>query len=155
MNTQEEKPMKLISMVDFVLEQEFGYGNEFITAEQFAKVVCRYANFLKQPLTLGTFVSVDENEKVLAEPEIKFTESFHRGEPCYRQTKEYEDYKKAKDKVLFEGFSICNRIESVKCVEKGDLHFSYENAIQRKETIESIAQYGLELTETAKNQIFQ
>ena len=54
--------MKLISMTDFVLELE---TNEH-WAQDYTKCV-KYANFLKQPLTLGMFVPCDEDGNFLPE----------------------------------------------------------------------------------------
>ena len=150
MNTQEEKPMKLISMVDFVLEQEFAYGNEFITADRFAELVCRYANLLKQPLTLGMLIPCVYGDE--------FNYSKHGN------TKEYQE---AKDKILFEGFMIQEvkpDPEYSKSVTQSDSIlniFWFSNITQQwiisrgLKTIEDLCQYRLELTKTAKNQIFQ
>jgi hypothetical protein len=44
--------MKLIPMIDFVLKE----GNPSNTDQQFTDKVMAYANFLKQPLTLGMFI---------------------------------------------------------------------------------------------------
>ena len=44
--------MKLISMTDFVLEQDEKYLKGFMSLTEFNSLARNYANFLKQPLTL-------------------------------------------------------------------------------------------------------
>jgi len=145
--------MKLLSMTDFVLEQK---ETPTLGMEQYdwcmsemglLNNIRNYAKFISQPITLSMFVPVDEIGSILYQPcEIINTDEC-RHCAC-------REYLKAKDKVLFEGFSICNRLESVKCVENGDLHFSYDKAIESNETVETLVKYRLELTDTAKKQIF-
>jgi hypothetical protein len=77
---------KLISMTDFVLEKNKA---EEVTRESY--IECRnYANFLKQPLTLGMFVPCDENGNVLEEKK-PFQDDYHK-------------FQQAKERVIFEGF---------------------------------------------------
>ncbi|WP_395076319.1 hypothetical protein [Flavobacterium sp.] len=86
--------MKLISMTDFVLEQhnwsptQVRFDNEF-SNKRFRSVVSKYANFLKQPLTLGMFVPCDDDGNVLD----KFIHIV--------DGKTSSDFKQAKSKVLF------------------------------------------------------
>ena len=85
--------MKLISMKDFVLEQEKLAMSSQITDEQ---AHCRnvdYANSLNTPLTLGMFVPCGEDGKPLEEPEgYEFT---HPDD----NTPEMEQYQQAKERV--------------------------------------------------------
>ena len=88
--------MKLISMVNFVLQQD-------ITDIKQRDSIVKYANFLKQPLNLGMFVPCDEGGDILDEPE-----DYENRLP--NMMTEYNDevyrYKQAKEKVLFKGFKI-------------------------------------------------
>ena len=87
--------MKLISMTDFVLEQYESTKNPTI----FEETVHNYANFLKQPLTLGMFVPCDDDGNVL---EIPTKENSNNTIDHYSKLMDYND---AKSKVLFNGFS--------------------------------------------------
>ncbi len=92
---------KLISMVSYILEQdklEFipkgkDYADEW---SDFCLIkldaITEYANFLKQPLELGMFVPCDLDGNVL----IKHNS----------YDSDINDYSKAKERVIFEGFSI-------------------------------------------------
>ena len=73
---------KLISMTDFVLLDKHA-GSPINMNKQ-------YAHFLKQPLKLGMFVPCDEKGNILEDPGLI---------PSYK----LEIYRKAKDRVLFEG----------------------------------------------------
>lgn len=59
---------KLVSMTNFILETAFGYGNEFMTAQQFCNKVIKYAEFLKQPILIGQFVPCDLDGNILEKP---------------------------------------------------------------------------------------
>ena len=95
--------MKLISMIEFALEQksnlDFNPSNKWKDCEN-------YANFLNQPLKLEMFVPCDEDGNVLEEPQLKTIQnSFDEIVEDYDYD-ECEVYKQAKDKVLFDGFSV-------------------------------------------------
>lgn len=75
--------MKLISMTDFVLSRDNSRSN----SEEALHEITQYANFLKQPLKLEMFVPCDDNGSVLENPICQL---------------ELEQYRKAKEKVLFE-----------------------------------------------------
>jgi len=141
--------MKLVSSRQFGEEIEF----QNYTDSEYRKLRNAYDAFLKQPLTLGMFVPCDLDGNVLEEPEkwANFLEYSSVKVPNLKP--ELYDYAKAKERVLFDGFKICNRIESVKCVENGDFHFSYESAIKNGETVESLVKYNLTLTESAIKEI--
>lgn len=99
--------MKLISMVDFVLEQNESIKSDMIGYGEFIDKVVKYAKFLKQPLTLGMFVPCDESGNVLKEPErwldfLKYPESFDGNKEWY----DLYAYQQAKERVLFEGFEV-------------------------------------------------
>lgn len=94
--------MKLISMTDFVLEQ----NNKTIPAICFKDCVLNYAKFLKQSLELWMFVPCDEDGDVLVEPErYRHQLNFDEWEDRYDK-KEVLEFQQAKERVLFEGFKI-------------------------------------------------
>jgi hypothetical protein len=88
------KNMKLITMTDFVLEQN-EILKKYINHDKGALFErCeKYAHFLKQPLNLGMFVPCDEDVNVL---------EYFGLLPCH----ELDIYRKAKESVLFDGFAI-------------------------------------------------
>lgn len=116
--------MKLISMIDFVLEQEkywnyetTGLENSIRKYKDCVLQINNYAKFLKQPLKLEMFVPCDENGNLLEE--IMFSEQVH----IYLNYQEKQDYvkrcdvyKKAKEKVLFEGFYVKNDDDGKLCL---------------------------------------
>lgn len=83
----------LMPMTDFVLEE--AEKTQFKDDCEFAYSVRKYANFVKQPLKKGMFVPCDDNDNVLEEP----NKSTHTDKEC-------EQYKQAKEKVIFEGFRV-------------------------------------------------
>lgn len=78
--------MRLVSMTDFVVLMRENKVKDNIRRFWACE---RYATFLKKPLTLGMFVSCVDDEV--------FNYSKHGNK---------EDYDKAKERVLFEGFEI-------------------------------------------------
>lgn len=90
--------MKLLSMTEFVLQQNKNLKLAEEIIPQYKSIV-KYAEFLKQPLTLGMFVPVDEEGNVLEEPK-KFEGKFG---DYQKILKKYVD---AEEKVLFEGFEF-------------------------------------------------
>ena len=104
--------MKLIKMTDFVL-QNYEKNDNY---QNIADECLLYANFLKQPLTLGMFIPCDENGNVLEDPE--FHEPNNENEIGDYDELRYQ-YQEAKSKVIFEGFvftesqkfSVNNRVE--------------------------------------------
>ena len=90
--------MKLQSMTDFVLKQ-----NEILgTFENFRKIVYNYANFLKQPLTLGMFVPCNEDGNVLEEPLHVFSDHTEKEKSLMYQSNYLTiEYQQAKERCLF------------------------------------------------------
>lgn len=142
---KQKKMERLISMTDFVLMYI-----DLQHAAYYRYYTGNYAKFLSQPLTLSMFVPCDEEGNVLSEPDYSTLKELYSEE----YTLKANQYNAAKEKVLFEGFKICNLIESVKCVVNEGFHFSYDYAIKNGERIEDLVKYGLILTTTAKKQIF-
>lgn len=102
--------MKLISMTDFVLEQNYTTTLDISQIDFYDKELSilskirNYANFLKIPLKLEMFVPIDEEGNLLEEPEqfkewIKSDHYFNASESVTHQCRMY---KKSKEKVLFE-----------------------------------------------------
>lgn len=96
--------MKLISMTEFVLEQDkqrkdfSRHENQNVLA-----IIINYANFLTQPLTLGMFVPCDEDGNVLKKPERnRYLASSERW-GVSELNPEWKEYDEAKERVLFEG----------------------------------------------------
>lgn len=121
--------MKLISMTDFVirLNQNKNYVDEngnmpfYHTAinhyqnsnrSEDYRCLVRYANFLKQHLKLEMFVPCSDNGNILDDPGLI---------PSY----ELEQYRKAKEKVLFEGFTVLSEEDDVIELECNDIFISY------------------------------
>ena len=117
----------LVSMVDFVLNSK--------SELHYFKVTQNYANFLKQPLELWMFVPCDEDGNVL---EVV---------PYYSDgVEKVNEYKKAKERCLFEGFKSVPFSNSVR---KGNyiIDFNYTENIN----IESLLHHDIvfELTQAA------
>lgn len=93
--------MNLKPMTDFVLEtMSTGLQTgDIYTPEYKLELIEKYAQFLKQPLTLGMFVPCDEEGNYLKEqPEWCFA---NVGSEHFKKQKKYWE---AKEKVLFKGF---------------------------------------------------
>ena len=118
---------KLISMVDFCLEQRKTHTGDF---EDYCDLICRYAKFLKQPLTLGMFVPCDLHGNVLEEKK-----------PF--QDKYYE-YQEARERCLFKGFGVRNG----NWLSNGNIDIDEEFC--QGLSIESLVKYNLELTQKAQ-----
>lgn len=103
----------LQSMTDFVIQQR-----SELMFKELGKACCKYADFLKKPLQLGFFVPCDENGNVLSEP--KELDKYCKAEKCncandgeYERDCSFIEYKKAKEKVLFEGFELLSNFNSL------------------------------------------
>lgn len=152
----------LQSMTDFCLEilDENPPYNEVLMLIK----ISNYATFLKQPLQLGFFVPCDENGNVLEEP--KKWESFLfdpcRCDLCIENTIECENYKKAKERVLFNNPIVWNDFNEMETLKIENNFFAWKkdkmvkfelNDISKNETIEDLVMYNLQLSETAIKQI--
>lgn len=127
---------KLVSCTDYVIE----LGNHKTLLLSNEQKMINYANFLKQPLTLGMFIPCDLDGNVLEEPIRerykalgKFTEL--QAETNYKW--DSEQYQEAKDRILFESYNEYDF--------KGLKHtLDFENG-----TIEDLTDLGLTLTQNA------
>ncbi len=97
---------KLISMVDFVLDQ-----NSKWSSDGALRNIVKYATFLKQPLKLGFFVPCDGNGNVLEEPNSDKVPNMPPDLQYDYWNEWNRDYQKAKDRVLFEGFEVIGQSE--------------------------------------------
>ena len=125
--------MKLISMTDFVLEQ-FHQLPELPKEQHMTKAYMsclNYAQFLKQPLTLGMFVPCDEVGNVLVSFEDRYEES--------------------KERVLFEFFEVIH-IDKVRITIQHEFQQLDYNRIRERfehyNTIEDLTGCHLDLTLT-------
>ncbi|MGV0925478.1 hypothetical protein [Empedobacter tilapiae] len=135
--------MKLISMTDFVLEQE--KLNQKNTS-RLACLCANYAQFLKQPLTLAMFVPCDLEGNILEEPKINNILKVFPYER-FNNACQMDKYQQAKERVLFKGFY--KEFNAVISPSGGYLDIGN----LRYKTIETIVESKLELTETAIKQI--
>lgn len=128
------KEFKLIGMTDFVLSVR-GIKKDNIRRFWACE---KYAEFLKQPLTLGMFVPVDENGNILKEPH--YNNDWEDSDIDYF---EYEmlNFNEACEKVLF--------------LHKPQFEIEViKHHISQNRTVEYLANFGeLELTESAIKQI--
>ena len=139
--------MKLISMTSFVLQRD-------ITDIKQRDSIVKYANFLKQPLKLEMFVPIDQNGNILEEPKmIEKQLGFEEVEIDYDYA-EVEVYKKAREKVLFEGIEFRkNGGVNFLTIKEDTFAFFDFNVKFKNLTIEYLIQYDLQLTENAVKQI--
>jgi hypothetical protein len=141
--------MKLISMVDFVLQQEAERKDDELFKEGFysdlnARLLSngyKYANFLNQPLTLGMFVPCDEEGNAMNKPMHIFSDH-----PSEEHSVMFQGamnrYQQAKERVLFSNDFTDSQMESIK------------RRIDRGNRIEYFCQFDeLTLTQTAVKQI--
>ena len=136
-------------MTDFVLQAvQTPNVNEAICWEQTEarlQKIYQYSLFLKQPLKLEMFIPCDEDGNILITP-TEFN-------PIYWS----EQYKKAKENVLFEGFEVKNHSNFKKSIgtKSNIFHvFWYQDGrwVLSKgiKIIEDLARFNLELTKNFK-----
>lgn len=134
--------MRLISMTDFVLQEEKKGLQNTDRHLRFEKIL-KYAKFLKQPLTLEMFVPCDEMTEVMNYEEIK--------QSVIEGTDSWDAYEKAKEKVLFEGFEVKGNY-----IMYYDFMYIMKYELENKNIesiIEEIPNNNLTLTENALKQI--
>lgn len=128
--------MKLISMTDFVLQQNYITTLDISQIDFYDKELSvlsnirNYANFLKQPLKLEMFVPCDEDGNV-----IELHNACICTDLCYLCKK----YKKAKERVLFRGI---------------DLDTAKFHCNRNDRTIEYFTSFNVELTPNAIKRVF-
>lgn len=101
---------KLIPMIDYI-ESQREKAQDMSECVDFACNVCSYAEFLKQPVTLGMFFPVGKDGNPLEKPP-QYDRYLYRiwrsvtQNPNQDWLKECETYNEALDNVLFEGFVL-------------------------------------------------
>lgn len=137
--------MKLISMTDLVLKDNFGsYENLYVKH-------LKYANFLKQPLNLGMFVPCDLEGNFLEEPDgDNYKSDEEKDIPNFDYIKyknDSKEYQEAKDRVLFRGkFEVCSERQLIR----------FNKLMQPLEclsVVENLVKYNLNLSESAIKQL--
>lgn len=104
--------MKLLSMTDFVIENENMVKQTESEMSKDLFKLAKYAHFLKQPLEKFMFVPCDQDGNVLQKPTMFYSEEnikrlkgieIEIANSANNRIKQYED---AKSKVLFENFKF-------------------------------------------------
>ena len=123
--------------------------------EDFVNDVISYANFLKQPLTLGMFISCDEEGNVLSEQNHKAHSSVTNGEMFKEHTIKIQV---AEEDIMFEGFKIIKTYNGnplsvginyhSPVAYYNDQHEKFE-FYDRFKAIEDLTELGLTLTNSA------
>lgn len=148
----------LIGMTDFVLEQQEKFKSDRFYFRQFKDNVINYANFLKQPLTLGMFVPVDSHGVILDELKFCCTSSDCgcMGMPVnVSSMEEIDEYYEAKEKVLFKDANV-TPVEDYYIVKIGkrEVWITWtERTIEDVQHINRAYEVDFELTESALKQI--
>ena len=141
-------------------EKEFSTRNVYL--DWYEEIRTNYDNFLKQPLNLGMFVPCYEDVNVYAyEYEEPIQEDYwsengtvYSGELFKHDLNRYMKYKKAKEKVLFEGIEFRkNGGVNFLTIKEDTFAFFDFNVKFKNLTIEYLIQYDLQLTENAVKQI--
>lgn len=154
--------MKLVTMKKFVF---YAIGTPMSEKSQIKlNRIYKYAKFLDQKLELWMFVPCDENGNVLEEPEIYsqwVRENFNDELENEERINQCKEFIKAKEKVLFEGFEvlridrnltiITNKEKDCQVFGKHDDDYSISVNFT---DVESLSKIDLQLTQSAKNQIF-
>lgn len=142
--------MDLISMTDFVLEQDKA---PFFHYDSLWEKIINYANFLKQSLKLEMFVPCDEDGNVMQESEYTVENYGHSDIGIKFFEKEKLEYNKAKEKCLFEGFELILQNEFYYTLYRKMDGCSILLEKSGNRTIEYLIQYEIKLTPTGIKQI--
>lgn len=143
----------LLSMTDFI-DKYLHTGDAVLQI----RTLGRYKDFLKQPLKLEMFVPCDEDGDVLSEP--KELDKYCKAEKCncgndgeYERDCSFIEYKKSKEKVLFEGFEFVSRTDETWLFK---INGNFPRIVGKKLTIESLRIFKdkIKLSQTALNSIF-
>ncbi len=117
-----------------------------------------YSKFLKRPLTLGMFVPCNEEGRPMDEPENYQLWRKHGSFTQYGEelTKKCVHYKKAKEKVLFEGLLIVSQGNyGMTFAKPGSkphetITYRYRTGFVGLKTIEDLTHLGLKYKEPIK-----
>ena len=127
--------MKSISDTTFGLEckaKEKEFTRRIDYLDWYERVRNNFSNFLKQPLTLGMFVPCDENGNVLEEPLLL---------PSY----ELDKYRKAKEKVIFDGFDIIHNDKVRITIECNHFQLDFNKPLNHFENYKTIEDLPINL----------
>ncbi|MEE6130244.1 hypothetical protein V2E39_22790 [Chryseobacterium arthrosphaerae] len=142
--------MKLLPMTEFVLLQKEKRAEQKITLNDYIRSIENYADFLRQPITLGMFVPVDHYGKVLKNPHAI-------DEDAGTEKEELQiEFNHALEKILFEGFKIAWDGEVIINICLDDLNLAFDKTTLKSGmnyTIEHLCQYRLQFTTSALKQI--
>lgn len=139
------KEIKLISMTDFVIQNENMVKTTEIEMSKDLYNLAQYAHFLKQPLKLGMFVPCDEDDNVLEEP--VYSEPTSENEIGNLDELIYQ-FNLAKDRVLFDGFTVENGI-----IFLSNKQILIQKSLLEKMKIEDIISANLILTQSSIKQL--
>jgi hypothetical protein len=131
---------KLITMTDFVLEQDFTISVQSLTnqwASRYNKIMS-YAKFIKQPLELWMFVPCDENGYVL-----KFDYPQNKAFDDVAQIEFEKQYQQAKEICIFNN-NLLSLIEIKELITQGKtieflINYHYEKTGSYLETKEKMS----------------
>ena len=124
----------LVPMTDLVLEQLNEQNSRTKPMREVFNSLEKYATFLRQLLKLEMFVPCDDEGNILEEPQmIERKVAFDEVDYDYNE-EEVIVYKKAKEKVLFEGFEP---YEVYECAKYEDVYID-EEVCDGKFTVEDL-----------------
>ncbi len=110
-----------MTMIDYVLEQDKHKEVRY-------KQIVDYANFLKQPLTLGMFIPCDKDGNISVPPQNKWQSNEERWGTSVK-TEYWKAYEKEKESVLFEGWELnqkdISKLKNVICITRGRIQLSF------------------------------
>lgn len=158
---------KLISMLDFVLEQsKIGMEVQSIShqhsnrAHRFEKIV-KYANFLKKELNIGMFVPAKKVNGVwVVSEEPNVLDHRYSGINVNDFDSDLKEYQEAKENVLFEGFIVYENSGNIVVTNgRNSILFSIRNFVKHIDSgkrifnIECVSSFDLTLTQSAKQKL--
>ena len=145
-------------MTDFVLQND---KQPYINSSKYQDVL-KYAEFLKQPLTLGQFVPCDLAGAILDKPDRDLYKDIDGIYDEFHWELNIKIYNEAKERVLFRNPIVWNNFSEMEALRIENNYFAWKkqgmnsfelNDISKNETIEDLIEYDLELTESALKQI--
>ena len=156
--------MKLISMTDFVLKQNYITTLDISQIDFYDKELSvlskirNYAKFLKQPLKLEMFITCDEVGEILHPQYIGGKEVIYDRYVQDAMMDKVLEYQQAKDKVLFEGFWLDETYKmnnrQLPYLTNGEISvFLHSDFAIRNEFIEEISDANVTLTPSAIKQL--
>jgi len=135
-------------MIEYVLDSKNHLSSDSSQIQVRLNKILYYAEFLKQPLTLGMFVPCDLESNVLEEPNSN--DDYYKDANGISENYfiDFKEYQKAKERVLFKGFKVDDQYIYYKDKRNNIKVFLIVNS-----TIESLQDLEPELTQSAINQL--